>query len=189
MLSLRPVLPQHVVNGPRRGLHRVRACRCRVRTCVRDCAGLGLTRLRRALDRGNLMEALASAGELEHVGIVRGTGVVPTGPRPSATPLPPSRVAVAWTLLPRSQGRGPGGERRDPGRARGTALSLREDRGASACRNARPPRSRTRRGSPHPLGCIRLTSVAGQPRCVLSGFPSYNRCSGRSPCTCSTSRS
>jgi hypothetical protein len=41
-----------------------------MRTNVRDHAGSPYTRLRRALDHGTVAEALASAGELEHVGLV-----------------------------------------------------------------------------------------------------------------------
>jgi hypothetical protein len=40
-----------------------------VRTCVRDLGGAPYARLRRALDRGNVTEALSAASELEHVGL------------------------------------------------------------------------------------------------------------------------
>ena len=41
-----------------------------MRTCVRDRQGSACARLRRALDHGNLTEALSAASELEHVGLV-----------------------------------------------------------------------------------------------------------------------
>lgn len=41
-----------------------------VRTSVRDRAGNPYARFRRALDRGNVIEALSAASELEHVGLV-----------------------------------------------------------------------------------------------------------------------
>jgi hypothetical protein len=41
-----------------------------VRTFVRDLSGLGLPPFRRALDRGNVSEALSASAELQHVGLV-----------------------------------------------------------------------------------------------------------------------
>jgi hypothetical protein len=41
-----------------------------MRTCVLTSQGSPYTRLRRALDHGNLTEAVSAAGELENVGLV-----------------------------------------------------------------------------------------------------------------------
>jgi hypothetical protein len=47
-----------------------------VRTSVRDSQGHACSRLRRALDRHNLIEALSAAAELEHVGLMEALELV-----------------------------------------------------------------------------------------------------------------
>lgn len=61
--------------------------------------GSAYMRFRRALDRGNVTEALSSASELEHVGPVRSLRAVPS-PHQAAGAFRESCASLAWTLLP-----------------------------------------------------------------------------------------